>query len=398
MARVLYITYDGLLEPLGQSQVWQYLRRLANGHRIVVVSFEKPEDLADARRMQAQHDAAASAGVTWRPLRYHRRPSAPATAYDIAAGLLVSARLVRRHGVQIVHARSYVPGVIALALKRTLGTRFLFDMRGFWPDEKLESGAWKAGSPLYRAAKWFERRFLTEADAVVSLTQAAVHVMRRYDYLAQRTQQFEVIPTCTDLAQFSPRPRARAAEAPLTLGCVGSVGLWYLFDDMLDCFVALRRIVPDARLLILNRDSHTFIRERLAAHGLPEEAFELKAVEYARVADEMSRMDAGLFFIRPVFSKTGSAPTKLGEFLGCGIPCLGNAGVGDYAAILEGERVGVALRDFSAAEKEAGVKRLLELLRDPQVRERCTSAARLHFSADKGAQDYDRLYRSLAAA
>jgi glycosyltransferase involved in cell wall biosynthesis len=112
----------------------------------------------------------------------------------------------------------------------------------------------------------------------------------------------------------------------------------------------------------------------------------------------MSRMDAGLFFIRPVFSKTGSAPTKLGEFLGCGIPCLGNAGVGDYAAILEGERVGVALRDFSAAEKEAGVKRLLELLRDPQVRERCTSAARLHFSADKGAQDYDRLYRSLAAA
>ena len=28
--RVLYISYDGMLEPLGQSQVLQYLRRLAH--------------------------------------------------------------------------------------------------------------------------------------------------------------------------------------------------------------------------------------------------------------------------------------------------------------------------------------------------------------------------------
>ena len=42
---VLYISYDGMLEPLGKSQVLGYLKLLAKNRRIVLVSFEKPSDL-----------------------------------------------------------------------------------------------------------------------------------------------------------------------------------------------------------------------------------------------------------------------------------------------------------------------------------------------------------------
>ena len=42
-ARVLYISYDGLLDPLGQSQVVPYVRELARrGVALTVISFEKP--------------------------------------------------------------------------------------------------------------------------------------------------------------------------------------------------------------------------------------------------------------------------------------------------------------------------------------------------------------------
>src|SRR4051794_20204501 len=44
MTSVLYITYDGLTDPLGRSQVLPYLTGLAErGHRITVLSCEKPE-------------------------------------------------------------------------------------------------------------------------------------------------------------------------------------------------------------------------------------------------------------------------------------------------------------------------------------------------------------------
>ena len=52
---ILYITYDGILEPLGESQVLQYLRHLASDFRIVLISYEKPGDWADRdRRERAQ--------------------------------------------------------------------------------------------------------------------------------------------------------------------------------------------------------------------------------------------------------------------------------------------------------------------------------------------------------
>ena len=56
---VLYISYDGMLEPLGQSQVIAYLKRLALHHRIHLVSFEKSEDWVNAaKRMSLVNDLA----------------------------------------------------------------------------------------------------------------------------------------------------------------------------------------------------------------------------------------------------------------------------------------------------------------------------------------------------
>src|SRR5690606_13582128 len=114
---LLYLAYDGMLEPLGQSQVLAYLERLATDHRVHLLSFEKPEDWADAAaraRLRARMDAA---GIRWHPRRYHRRPSALATSWDIGVGTLSGIWLVLRHHLRIVHARSYVAAVMALALK-----------------------------------------------------------------------------------------------------------------------------------------------------------------------------------------------------------------------------------------------------------------------------------------
>src|SRR5690606_19155716 len=129
---VLYLTYTGLLEPLGQSQVLGYQELLARGRAVHIVSFEKPEDLADRGKVEAMLERTGRAGIHWHPRRYHKRPSLLATCWDMAAGTWAGWRLVRRNGLGIVHARSYVAGVIGLLVKRLTGARFLFDMRGFW--------------------------------------------------------------------------------------------------------------------------------------------------------------------------------------------------------------------------------------------------------------------------
>jgi glycosyltransferase involved in cell wall biosynthesis len=395
---VLYLTYDGVLEPLGQSQVLEYLKGISakGGYSIHLVSFEKAADWADEARRERAKAEIGRAGIRWKALRYHKRPSLPATAFDIAMGVLAGIWICRSRKIRIVHVRSYVPAVIGLALKALLGVRLVFDMRGFWADERVDGGIWRRDSLVYRLAKRFEKSFLLHSDVVVSLTRSGVEEMRSFDYLKTHPIRYEVIPTCANLELF--KPGEKRAAPGFTLGAVGSVDHWYLFEPSIRAFRFLKESDPESRFLILNRGQHEFIRSSFVKAGTPMSSVELAAVDHREVAVRMARMSAGVFFIRPVFSKKASAPTKLGEFLGCGVPCLSNAGVGDMAEILEGEGVGVVVRDFEDATLRQAVLKLVELSRDPGVRDRCVRAARKHFSLAHGVDSYRTIYGSLTGA
>ena len=45
MKTILYLTRNGLMEPLGRSQVLPYLVNLSTTYKIIVISSEKKEDL-----------------------------------------------------------------------------------------------------------------------------------------------------------------------------------------------------------------------------------------------------------------------------------------------------------------------------------------------------------------
>ena len=391
---VLYISYDGVLEPLGQSQVLAYLKRLAVDRRIHLVSFEKKEDWINASERERISLDIANAGIVWHPLRYHKRPSTLATAWDISLGTVVGLWLILRYKLNIVHARSYVSSVMALVLKSLTGAKFLFDMRGFWADEKIDGGSWSRTGHLYKVTKKLEQRFLLAADHVVSLTHAAVAEMRKFPYLEGCMPPVTVIPTCADLTRFV-HVESRANNV-FVLGYVGSVGTYYLFDEVIACFVQLRLMLPEARLLVVNRGQHHYLRDRLFAAGVPDAVIELTSATHEEMPRQIARMNAGIFFIKPVFSKQASAPTKLAEFLGCGIPCLSNSGVGDMAEVLEGEGVGVALASFNDATLKVGLIQLLQLANNPETPARCVAAAQRHFSLDSGVARYRGIYDLLA--
>ena len=395
---ILYLSYDGILEPLGQSQVLRYLERLAENHSITLISYEKPEDWNDKDKRDVLKAHMDAVGIKWLPLRYHKTPSGLATAFDIVQGTVVCSWLCIRQKINIVHARSYVSSVIALFLKKIFGIKYIFDMRGFWADERVDGGLWPKDGRMYRVAKWFEKRFLLNADRVVSLTTAAVNEMKTFDYLQGSMPVFETITTCTDLDVFnySNTTSKRVKEShPFTVGYVGSVGVWYLFDETLNCFKELQRQVPEARLHILNRGDHDYIRKRISESGIADESVLLEVADHVDVAKAMQNMDAGIFIIKPAYSKMASAPTKLGEFLGCGVPCLGNTNVGDMADIIVGEKVGVVLSDFDVDSIREAVEELVYLTKQEGIQAHCRDVALRYFSLKEGVSSYDRIYREL---
>ena len=222
---------------------------------------------------------------------------------------------------------------------------------------------------------------LSRADQIVTLTNASVRELARFPCFEKRSPPIAVIPTCADLECF--RAQGERPPEPFVFGYVGTVGTWYLLDEIVAFYVALTRRWPDARMLFVNRGEHDLIRAKLSEHGVAPDRYEIVAAEHRDVPKFISRMHAAAAIIKPAYSKIASAPTKFAEYLGCGVPCVGNIRVGDMEEILEEKRVGVALRDFSHADKQDAVDRLLVLLDDPDLSSRCVATAQEIFSLDQ---------------
>ena len=217
---VIYLSYDGVEEPLGQSQVLGYLTGLAAEYEITLISFEKSAELQGDLRQEL-----AERGIEWRRLRYHRRPPVLSTTFDVLAGQRALIRAARPHAPAVVHVRSYVPALMARWARSETGGKLLFDIRGFWADERVEGGLWRPGGLLYRIAKRYERSFFGDADAIVTLTYSSVPQVRAW--AGERPVPIDVIPTCVDIKRFSGRPER--AGGPHVVWS-GSVGTWYRFD------------------------------------------------------------------------------------------------------------------------------------------------------------------------
>ena len=158
--------------------------------------------------------------------------------------------------------------------------------------------------------------------------------------------------------------------------------------------VMLQKVLPRAQLMIVNRSEHEFIRQRIHEHNVDSDAVELISATYRSMPDLIAKMTAGVFFIKPCFSKSASAPTRLGEFLACGIPCLGNTGVGDVEQILLEAKVGVCVNGFDDAELSEAVRKLVRLTQTHKIETRCTAAAEKYFSLQRGVNSYSRIYHS----
>ncbi len=392
----LYISYDGMMEPLGQSQVLAYLERLSDEYAPHIISFEKPADLKQHARRHALDARLSKAGITWHPLIWHKTPTVPATLYDITRGILLGIWLVARHNIGLIHARSYVPALIGWVIKLFTGAKLIFDMRGFWADERTDGGLWPVGGRLYLMVKKLERLFLLGSDHIVTLTHASRGLLASLAGVPEnQLPPISIIPTCADLDRFTPDKASKPNI--FTLGYLGSIGTWYRFDLVLALFTLIRARRPDAKLLVVNRNEQAHIRTMLAENNIDPAAVEITSADHAEVPAMIRRMSVGAAIIEPCFSKISSAPTKLAEYLGCGVPCLGNVGVGDMQAILEDEGAGVALHDFSEAARIAAVDRLLILCDKKDIATHCREVALRHFHVKDGVVAYRTIYRTLLA-
>ncbi|MBX3196821.1 MAG: glycosyltransferase [Labilithrix sp.] len=409
--RSLYVSQNGMAENLGQSQVLPYLRGLARrGVQIELVSYELPGLTAESRDEIA--GSLAKDGIRWHPLVRTMGGSLDAKVVEAAKGALLALRRALAGRTDIVHGRSYFATAICdVVAGVTRRSRLLFDCRGMIGDEYVDCGYWTRDRVEYRLVKRYERRLFRRSDGLVVLTRALARWLRERGGLGIRPR-VEVIPCCVDLERFSPQDDARerlrrelGLGDAFTLLYAGSLGTWYLEGDMARFAAAVRaRLASLGRRTVfvcLTPSDATNLRAELEKAGFPGEEVVVRKVAPKQMPAYLSIGDVGLSFIQSCFSKTGSSPTKVAEYLACGNVVVVNGDIGDQADLASEQAACVVLDGFSAGEIERAAREVVDrAMRPRSVRLASTvSAARRHFGLEEiGIARYARLYETIAGS
>lgn len=394
-----------MTDPLGRSQVLPYLIGLTEkGFRFHLISFEKKDSFQ--KHSKTVTDITAAAGIQWHPLSYTKKPPVMSTVWDVVRMERKSKELIRKFDIHAVHCRSYISGVVGLRLKRNLGLKFIFDIRGFWADERVEGGLWNLDNWMYASIyKYFkskEREMFAYADGVVSLTSKAAKLIHEQFNIS--TSNIHVIPCCADLDFFSRtninesvsnrvRLQTHMNQHTPVLGYLGAIGTWYMLDEMLVFFKRLLSLKPNAFFLFITPEPSEVILEKAREIGVPTNQIGVYFASREEVPSALALIDISIFFIRPTFSKTASSPTKQGEIMGMGIPLICNTGIGDTDTVVEKYACGELVDLNDPLSMDHAIARFDTILSIPKSKIR--DGATDYFSLKEGVNRYEALYKKV---
>lgn len=396
-----------MTDPLGQSQVLPYLCGLSiRGLEFDLISFEKP-DKYQAHKSLIEKICSEN-NITWHPIKYTKKPPVLSTLYDLLKMKMKAIKLHKRKKFDAVHCRSYIPAIVGRELKLKHQLPFIFDMRGFWVDERVEGKIWDLKKPLfkfiYRFFKKLEVKLFNDASYIITLTNAAIPAI---DYISgKENKNISVIPCCVDDTHFDYKTiqSAKTIQQKTDLGFekddfiltyLGSISTWYMPDKMLDFFKVLKSQKANAKFLFITQENPLLLQDLAKLKNISLSDLVFKSATRAELPTLLSIGDATIYFITPSFSKIASSPTKKAELLCMGIPTICNDGVGDTSKIMEENKSGFVCKFYDEEEYNEAVTFILNASKDPNEKSRLRSVGQKEFSLASGIEKYYLAYQKL---
>lgn len=390
MSSCLFVSYDGLLDPLGQSQILPYLLGLSNsGVKVHIFSFEKT-DKTPSEILQLHHSLTKS-GIGWTHLPFQNGRLRYLSRLFLAN--IYITYLVLLYRPKLLHFRTVLSA--SLACLPLLFVPFLLDVRAF-AGEWITCGRIAPRSPQAYFLRLVERYCLSYARSIVVLDHSAYsyilknHVIRGPVY---------VIPTSTDMSLYEHQhsPRHKTTPRSIRLVYLGGVRPPYL---PILAFQLQRRISDcgyTCSLDFINYSDHDYLHDLASSLTFKPCEYTIFKLPHSLVPQILPQYDIGLVFNEYSYWRSMSSPTKIGEFLASGLHVVGNRGIHALSRLSDLYPDSVTLYSTSSifSLSDSDIHKLVEYTSLPNRQDKARIIAENHYSLEQAVETYLQAYQAV---
>ena len=367
----LFISIDGLSDPLGQSQIIPYLKIISQkNNKVFVFSMEKENNLKNKKKKIL--NSFISQNINWKYSNYILGLGKFGNFISYLKLFFLCFHLVIFKNINVIHGRGHIPSLFGLLTKILFKNKLIFDCRGFWVDERVDNKALNLSNYfdriIYKVNKYFEFKIFKYSDKIVCLTnKAKIEILKIIK--DKKEEDIYVIPCCSDYNYFNIehkknnnktiRKKLNIPSDSIVFTYSGSLGGVYLIDEMITFFNEYYKINKNIYFLIITNNIE-IIQKKILDYNkkINSQKFIFINLDREQMPKYLSVTNIFLSFIMNTYARKAMSPTKISECLALGIPIIINKNIGDTEEIISYCNAGLA---FDINEKNYSKKIINEI-------------------------------------
>lgn len=324
----------------------------------------------------------------------------PTTLKMLTKGLITSYKIIKSNNIQIIHARSFLPALIAVTLKviffRKKDLKVIYDTRGAFIDEWLFIKNRSENSMLAKFAKYVEKLLLQHSDKIIAVSEFYKnYIINTFSQSSNFDRKVNYIPNRTFIINEEPNSNFNISKNAGTevIGVFsGSAAPWQGVENLFELIYVSYQNQLKMKFKIITyepekiKNQHKIVKDMLSS---TLQIINLNSLETKKILKQCS---FGILPRDKNFINLASSPLKFAEYLAAGLPVLAGEGIGDTEEIINKYNVGVIIKNKNYLE---ALNSMMALLEDEDIRNRCRSVAEKYFNIEKSFAQYEQIYNSL---
>lgn len=384
----IYISFDGLSDPLGQSQIIPYLEKIKFKNNFKIFTMEKKNIKKNYFKKEK---------ITCHNLKFIYSKNVIEKILNYINFFFFILKKTSGYKINIIHCRGFLPAIFGLIISYFKKSKIIYDMRGFWIDEKIDNDVLKkntfSGKIVFFFLKKVEKYIIKSSSVIVVLSyNAKKYILKNFN----RKNKIFVIPCSVDYKKFDhlryPGKKNLKKQLGLnpsgkTMIYVGSYGNYYMVEEMLQLFKLIKGKLNINFLIVTN--------QKLKFRKFFKKFKEIKIIntKWKNVPRYLSIADVSFCLIKPTFAKIASTPTKASESFSMGVPIITNKQIGDYEKIIKTDKIGclIDLKNIKNINNYLKISSLFKLNKNV-VR----SKSQKYFDINVAVKKYNKIYELLS--